>query len=54
MSKRTLLTGLAAALIAGVALGGSVVALIDIGVTLGELRCRLAPLDAADGAEGVS
>jgi hypothetical protein len=32
-----------AALIGGAVLGGSVIALLDIGATLGELRCRLAP-----------
>lgn len=32
-----------AALIGGAVLGGSVIALLDIGATLGELRCRLVP-----------
>lgn len=32
-----------AALIGGAVLGGSVIALLDIGATLGELRCRIVP-----------
>ena len=40
-----------AALIGGAVLGGSVIALLDIGATLGELRCRIVPEAGQGGGE---
>lgn len=41
----------AAALIGGAVLGGSVIALLDIGATLGEVRCRIVPEAGQGGGE---
>ena len=43
---------LLAAVLGGALLGGAVIALLDIGATLGELRCRIAPEAGQEVGDG--